>query len=165
MCDSAWSSRAQSEKNSYDAVMAPPIGGVDKGGSRRDLSLADMAAISGSWVSYIFTSLANLRTPGMNADTECWKRSVFVYKNSIHSIRTVDGLFSGVLFSDECAWKAASHLLLHCWSRRPWWPPAESAWPLAAPAAASCPCHCRRSLVLHPSSQHFLVLKRPGSPH
>lgn len=43
--------------------MAPPIGGVDRGGRRRDFNLADMAAISGSWVSYIFTSLANLRTP------------------------------------------------------------------------------------------------------
>lgn len=43
--------------------MAPPIGGVDSGGRRRDLSLTDMAAISGSWVSYIFTNLANFRTP------------------------------------------------------------------------------------------------------
>ena len=49
---------------SYDAGMAPPIGGVDSGGRRRDFSLTDMAAISGSWVSYIFTSLANFRTPG-----------------------------------------------------------------------------------------------------
>lgn len=48
---------------SYEAGMAPPIGGVDRGGRRRDFSFADMAAISGSWVSYIFTSLANLRTP------------------------------------------------------------------------------------------------------
>lgn len=48
----------------YEAGMAPPIGGVDNGGRRRDFSFADMAAISGSWVSYIFTSLANLRTPG-----------------------------------------------------------------------------------------------------
>lgn len=48
--------------------MAPPIGGVDSGGRRRDFSLTDMAAISGSWVSYIFTSLANLRTPERKAD-------------------------------------------------------------------------------------------------
>lgn len=39
------------------------MGGVDRGGRRRDLSLSDMAAISGSWDSYIFTSLANFRTP------------------------------------------------------------------------------------------------------
>lgn len=49
--------------------MAPPIGGVDKGGRRRDLSLTDMAAISGSWVSYIFTNLANFRTPESERDT------------------------------------------------------------------------------------------------
>lgn len=47
----------------YEAGMAPPIGGVDKGGNRRAFSFADMAAISGSWVSYIFTNLANFRTP------------------------------------------------------------------------------------------------------
>ena len=47
----------------YEAGMPPPIGGVDRGGKSRDFNLADMAAISGSWVSYIFTSLANLRTP------------------------------------------------------------------------------------------------------
>lgn len=33
---------------SYDAGMAPPIGGVDSGGRRSDLSFTDMAAISGS---------------------------------------------------------------------------------------------------------------------
>ena len=49
--------------NSYEAGMAPPIGGVESGGRRRDFSLADMAAISGSWVSYIFTSRANFKTP------------------------------------------------------------------------------------------------------
>lgn len=45
--------------------MAPPIGGVDSGGKRSDFSFADMAAISGSWVSYIFTNLANFNTPAM----------------------------------------------------------------------------------------------------
>lgn len=50
--------------------MAPPIGGVDKGGRRRALSFTDMAAISGSWVSYIFTSRANLRTPAWEVDPE-----------------------------------------------------------------------------------------------
>lgn len=55
-------------KNAYDAGMAPPIGGVDSGGRRRDFSLTDMAAISGSWVSYILTSLANFRTPESKAD-------------------------------------------------------------------------------------------------
>lgn len=54
--------------SSYEAGMAPPIGGVDRGGRRRDFSLADMAAISGSWVSYIFTSLANFRTPESEAE-------------------------------------------------------------------------------------------------
>lgn len=49
--------------NCYEAGMAPPIGGVESGGSRSDFSFADMAAISGSWVSYIFTNLANFRTP------------------------------------------------------------------------------------------------------
>lgn len=34
--------------NCYEAGMAPPIGGVDSGGSRSDFSFADMAAISGS---------------------------------------------------------------------------------------------------------------------
>lgn len=48
---------------SYEAGMAPPIGGVDSGGRRSDFSFTDMAAISGSWVSYIFTNLANFRTP------------------------------------------------------------------------------------------------------
>lgn len=33
---------------SYDAGMAPPIGGVDSGGRRSDFSFTDMAAISGS---------------------------------------------------------------------------------------------------------------------
>lgn len=32
----------------YEAGMAPPMGGVDKGGNRRDFSFANMAAISGS---------------------------------------------------------------------------------------------------------------------
>lgn len=43
--------------------MPPPMGGVERGGRSRDLSLTDIAAISGSCVSYIFTNLANLRTP------------------------------------------------------------------------------------------------------
>lgn len=47
----------------HEAGIAPPMGGVDRGGRRRDLSLADMAAISGSCVSYILTNLANFRTP------------------------------------------------------------------------------------------------------
>lgn len=55
---------------SYEAGMAPPIGGVESGGRRRDFSLADMAAISGSWVSYILTSRANLRTPEREADDQ-----------------------------------------------------------------------------------------------
>lgn len=55
------------KNKSYEAGMAPPIGGVDNGGRRRAFSFADMAAISGSWVSYIFTSLANLRTPVRDA--------------------------------------------------------------------------------------------------
>ena len=54
--------------SSYEAVIAPPIGGVDRGGRRSDFSLADIAAISGSWVSYIFTSLANFRTPKIEAE-------------------------------------------------------------------------------------------------
>lgn len=54
--------------SSYEAGMAPPIGGVDSGGRRRDFSLTDMVAISGSWVSYIFTSLANFRTPESETD-------------------------------------------------------------------------------------------------
>lgn len=49
----------------YDAGMAPPIGGVDSGGKRSDFSFDDMAAISGSCASYIFTSLANFKTPEM----------------------------------------------------------------------------------------------------
>lgn len=53
---------------SYEAGIAPPIGGVDSGGKRSDFSLVDMAAISGSWVSYIFTNLANFRTPESEAD-------------------------------------------------------------------------------------------------
>lgn len=47
----------------YEVGMPLPMGGVERGGSRRLLSFTDMAAISGSWVSYIFTSRANLRTP------------------------------------------------------------------------------------------------------
>lgn len=58
--------------NSYEAGMAPPIGGVDSGGRRSDFSFTDMAAISGSWVSYIFTNLANFRTP----ESEAKPRSV-----------------------------------------------------------------------------------------
>lgn len=54
--------------HSYEAGMAPPIGGVDSGGRRSDFSLTDIAAISGSWVSYIFTNLANLRTPESEAE-------------------------------------------------------------------------------------------------
>ena len=54
--------------SSYEAGMAPPIGGVESGGRRRDFSLTDMAAISGSWVSYIFTNLANFRTPDSEAE-------------------------------------------------------------------------------------------------
>lgn len=56
--------------NVYDEGMAPPIGGVDSGGRSRDFSLADIAAISGSCVSYIFTNLANLRTPERKARPE-----------------------------------------------------------------------------------------------
>lgn len=33
---------------SYEAGMAPPIGGVDSGGRRSDFRFTDMAAISGS---------------------------------------------------------------------------------------------------------------------
>lgn len=54
--------------DSYEAGMAPPIGGVDSDGKRRDFSLTDMAAISGSWVSYIFTNLANFKTPEREAE-------------------------------------------------------------------------------------------------
>lgn len=53
----------------YEAGMAPPIGGVESGGKRSDFSFADMAAISGSWVSYIFTNLANFKTPRREAET------------------------------------------------------------------------------------------------
>lgn len=53
----------------YEAGMAPPIGGVESGGKRSDFSFADMAAISGSWVSYIFTNLANFKTPRREAQT------------------------------------------------------------------------------------------------
>lgn len=55
----------------YEVGMPLPMGGVERGGRRRLLSFSDMAAISGSWVSYIFTSRANLRTPeGQNAEVE-----------------------------------------------------------------------------------------------
>lgn len=47
----------------YEVGIPLPMGGVERGGSKILLSFTDMAAISGSWVSYIFTSRANLSTP------------------------------------------------------------------------------------------------------
>lgn len=61
--------------------MAPPIGGVDSGGRRSDFSLTDMAAISGSWVSYIFTNLANFRTP------KKWRKITSVCLSYQHLVR------------------------------------------------------------------------------
>lgn len=88
------------------------MGGVDRGGRRRDFSLSDMAAISGSWDSYIFTSLANFRTPEEQPNQrEHAQWSVQMRESSSRGLG-ITHVFSCWAFTIHAVRLAGAHLLL-----------------------------------------------------
>lgn len=105
----------------HEAGIAPPMGGVDRGGRRRDLSLADMAAISGSCVSYILTNLANFRTP---------------LKISRHVVKTIFGHSTPSKLHDQSTNCNRSNVNTISWNSQSWryfiyLPPTFLDWSVA----------------------------------